>query len=75
VRERRDAFHLAIPAYDLADTEDFYVRQLGCKVARRYGDRITLYGRESRAGGEYALYRVLRDDPVRESADDGCGAV
>jgi hypothetical protein len=32
-------------------------------------------GRESRAGGEYALDRVLRDDPVREGADDGCGAV
>jgi hypothetical protein len=33
------------------------------------------YGRESRAGGEYALYWVLRDDPVRKSADDGCRAV
>jgi len=42
VRESRDAFHLAIPAYHLEDTEDFYVRQLGCKLARRYPDRITL---------------------------------
>jgi extradiol dioxygenase family protein len=42
VREGRDAFHLAIPAYHLDDTEDFYVRQLGCKLARRYPDRITL---------------------------------
>jgi uncharacterized protein len=42
VRESRDAFHLAIPAYDLEDTEDFYVCQLGCKLARRYPDRITL---------------------------------
>ncbi len=42
VRESRDAFHLAIPAYHLDDTEDFYVRQLGCKLARRYPDRITL---------------------------------
>jgi hypothetical protein len=42
VRESRDAFHLAIPAYDLSDAEDFYVRQLGCKLARRYDDRITL---------------------------------
>jgi extradiol dioxygenase family protein len=41
VRESRDAFHLAIPAYHLDDTEDFYVRQLGCKLARRYPDRIT----------------------------------
>ena len=38
----RDAFHLAIPAYDLDEAEDFYVRQLGCKLARRYPDRITL---------------------------------
>jgi extradiol dioxygenase family protein len=42
VRESRDAFHLAVPAYHLGDTEDFYVRQLGCKLARRYDDRITL---------------------------------
>ena len=42
MRETRDAFHLAIPAYHLDDTEDFYVRQLGCKLARRYADRITL---------------------------------
>jgi extradiol dioxygenase family protein len=42
MRETRDAFHLAIPAYHLEDTEDFYVRQLGCKLARRYPDRITL---------------------------------
>ena len=42
MRESRDAFHLAIPAYHLEETEDFYVRQLGCKLARRYPDRITL---------------------------------
>jgi hypothetical protein len=42
VRESKDAFHLAIPAHDLEETEDFYVRQLGCKLARRYPDRITL---------------------------------
>ena len=42
MRECRDVFHLAIPAYDLADTEEFYVGQLGCKLARRYGDRITV---------------------------------
>jgi extradiol dioxygenase family protein len=41
VRESGDAFHLAIPAYDLDDAEDFYVRRLGCKLARRYPDRIT----------------------------------
>jgi extradiol dioxygenase family protein len=42
VRESKDAFHLAIPAYNLIDTEEFYVGQLGCKLARRYDDRITL---------------------------------
>lgn len=42
MRESRDVFHLAIPAHDLDETEDFYVRLLGCKLARRYSDRITL---------------------------------
>jgi uncharacterized protein len=42
MRECRDVFHLAIPAYNLADTEGFYVGQLGCKLARRYSDRITV---------------------------------
>ena len=42
MREGGDAFHLAIPAYDLAEAEYFYVDLLGCKLARRYQDRITL---------------------------------
>jgi extradiol dioxygenase family protein len=42
MRESRDVFHLAIPVYDLDDAEDFYVRRLGCKLARRYVDRITI---------------------------------
>ncbi len=42
MRESRDAFHLAIPAYDLDETVRFYVEQLGCKLARRYDDRVTL---------------------------------
>jgi uncharacterized protein len=42
VRESRDVFHLAIPSYDLDDTVAFYVTQLGCKLARRYDDRVTL---------------------------------
>jgi extradiol dioxygenase family protein len=41
MRESRDVFHLAIPAYDLDDTVDFYVAKLGCKLARRYDDRVT----------------------------------
>ncbi|WP_243062022.1 VOC family protein [Humibacter sp. RRB41] len=42
MREPRDAFHLAIPARDLDEAYDFYVKGLGCKLARRYDDRITL---------------------------------
>lgn len=42
MRESGDAFHLAIPARDLDAAYDFYVRGLGCKLARRYDDRITL---------------------------------
>jgi hypothetical protein len=42
VRESRDVFHLAIPVYDLDQSQDFYVGSLGCKLARRYADRITI---------------------------------
>ena len=41
MRESHDVFHLAIPAYDLDDTVGFYVTKLGCKLARRYDDRVT----------------------------------
>lgn len=41
MRESRDVFHLAIPAYDLDQTVGFYVTKLGCKLARRYDDRVT----------------------------------
>jgi extradiol dioxygenase family protein len=42
VRESRDVFHLAIPVNDLDEAEAFYGAGLGCKLARRYADRITL---------------------------------
>lgn len=42
MRESRDVFHLAIPVYDLDETVGFYVSKLGCKLARRYDDRVTL---------------------------------
>ncbi len=42
MREARDAFHLAVPAADLDAAADFYVTGLGCHLARRYPDRITL---------------------------------
>jgi extradiol dioxygenase family protein len=37
-----DVFHLAIPAHDLDEAQQFYVDGLGCTLARRYDDRITL---------------------------------
>jgi extradiol dioxygenase family protein len=42
VRESRDVFHLAIPVDDLDSAQAFYVGDLGCKLARRYADRITI---------------------------------
>jgi extradiol dioxygenase family protein len=42
VRTGHDAFHLAIPTHDLDAAHHFYVEGLGCKLARRYADRITL---------------------------------
>jgi uncharacterized protein len=42
MRDTRDAFHLAIPVHDLDEAQRFYVTLLGCKLARRYPDRITL---------------------------------
>jgi extradiol dioxygenase family protein len=42
MRTTHDVFHLAIPVYDLDEAQRFYVGLLGCKLARRYDDRITL---------------------------------
>ena len=42
MRDPADVFHLAIPARDLDEAQDFYVGKLGCHLARRYDDRITL---------------------------------
>lgn len=42
MRDHDDVFHLAIPAADLDVAQEFYVGGLGCKLARRYADRITL---------------------------------
>jgi uncharacterized protein len=41
MRDMRDAFHIAVPAYDLDEAVDFYVGGLGAKLARRYPDRVT----------------------------------
>ncbi len=42
MRDTDDVFHLAIPVADLDEAQAFYVAGLGCKLARRYDDRITL---------------------------------
>jgi len=42
MRSSDNAFHLAIPVHDLDAAYGFYVEGLGCKLARRYPDRITL---------------------------------
>jgi uncharacterized protein len=42
MRDSSNVFHLAIPCRDLDAAFDFYVTGLGCKLARRYQDRITL---------------------------------
>jgi uncharacterized protein len=42
MRDQADVFHLAIPAQDLDEAQQFYVDGLGCTLARRYNDRITL---------------------------------
>jgi extradiol dioxygenase family protein len=42
VRDQDNAFHLAIPVGDLDRAQDFYVARLGCHLARRHHDRITL---------------------------------
>lgn len=42
MRDAHNVFHLAIPCRDLDEAVEFYVDRLGCKLARRYDDRITL---------------------------------
>jgi uncharacterized protein len=42
MRTASDVFHLAVPVRDLDEAQRFYVDMLGCKLARRYADRITL---------------------------------
>ena len=42
MRDPQNVFHLAIPCRDLDEAHEFYVEHLGCRLARRYSDRITL---------------------------------
>lgn len=61
MRTTHDAFHLAIPARDLAAAEHFYVTLLGCRLARRYPDRITLD-----FFGDQVVCHLSPDEPVTE---------
>lgn len=42
MRNPDNVFHLAIPCKDLDEAVEFYVTKLGCKLGRKYPDRITL---------------------------------
>lgn len=42
MRTPNNVFHLAIPCRDLDEAYEFYIKRLGCKLARRYDDRITI---------------------------------
>lgn len=42
MRSATNVFHLAIPCKSLDEAQAFYVGILGCQLARRYHDRITL---------------------------------
>ena len=61
MRTRDDAFHLAIPARDLDEAAHFYWKLLGCPIARRYDDRITL-----NFFGDQVVCHYSPDEPVVE---------
>src|SRR5437016_5866952 len=61
MRSTHDAFILAIPARDLDEAEYFYNRLLGCQVARRYPDRITL-----NFFGDQVVCHHAPDEPVTQ---------
>ncbi|HEY1915340.1 MAG TPA: VOC family protein [Streptosporangiaceae bacterium] len=61
MRTSTDVFHLAIPVYDLDETQRFYVDMLGCKLARRYPDRITVD-----FFGDQLVCHLTEDEPVQK---------
>jgi uncharacterized protein len=60
MRTSTDVFHLAVPAADLDEAQRFYVELLGCKLARRYPDRITLD-----FFGDQLVCHLCEDEPAR----------
>jgi extradiol dioxygenase family protein len=60
MRTTSDVFHLAVPVRDLEEAQRFYVDLLGCKLARRYSDRITLD-----FFGDQLVCHLCEDEPPR----------
>jgi extradiol dioxygenase family protein len=65
MRDPRDVFHLAIPVYDLDEAQAFYVGRLGCKLARRYDDRITID-----FFGDQVVCHLSPEPPSRPATDE-----
>lgn len=42
MRETNKVFHLAIPTKSIDSSISFYIESLGCKLARKYNDRVTI---------------------------------
>jgi uncharacterized protein len=63
MRTTCDVFHLAIPVHDLDEAQRFYVEMLGCKLARRYPDRITV----DFFGDQLVCHRTELEPPAPES--------
>lgn len=65
MRTTCDVFHLAIPVHDLDEAQQFYVAMLGCKLARRYPDRITV----DFFGDQLVCHLTEAEPPAPESLD------
>lgn len=65
MRTTCDVFHLAIPVHDLDEAQRFYVTMLGCKLARRYPDRITV----DFFGDQLVCHLAETEPPALESLD------
>jgi len=64
MRTANDVFHLAIPVHDLDAAQHFYNNLLGCKLARRYPDRITL----DFFGDQLVCHLTVDDEPPHTPA-------
>ena len=70
MRTTLDVFHLAIPVHDLDAAQHFYVTLLGCKLARRYPDRITVD-----FFGDQLVCHLTEDGPPSRSGRRACTRV